>query len=750
MRCKKRISGISAILFVFVLGMFSTAFCQVQGIELYNKLRREFRSLMPYEGERRVRWTPEGDAYIIRKENTFKKVNPQTGAETVLFDDSKIIAAYNKIKGASGENLPFNAFEFIEDGKKIRFYEENRTKVFFYDLASGNMQHFKVRTPERGTRFMRYEEVFSPDYKFSAYIEDFNIILRDLEKDKTTALTTDGHNDLRNGYPDWVYAEEFAQFYCFWWSPDSKKIAYMQFDESPVRKFPVLHDEKYEFDLEMQSFPRVGENNPIIRFYIIDIETKKKVLVDTGIETNVYLYNGGWSFDGKEFTLKRMNRIQNKVEILSADPNTGESKVLFKEEEPCFITEGLGFMQEGNQIYFLPDNKHFLRSSERSGWREIYLYDLSGKLIRQVTDANLPVQSIHTVDMENELIYFTGYENRGMDLHLYRVKLDGSKFTKLTKKSGFHRVSVSPGGNYFTDNYSSFENPPEFSIYKGDGTFIKQLGKTVISDALKQLKLIKPEHFVFKSADGKFDLDGLLYKPSGFDKNKKYPVIYSVYCGPGTKEIRNRYNYLDFNQLLAQLGFMIVKVDNRGLICRGKEFESASYKKLGQTDVEDLVASKKYLSERPYVDGSRVGIFGGSYGGTMSVLTLLKAPEHFHVGVAGSPGTDWRNYDTIYTERYMNLPQYNSDGYEKANPMNFAKNLEGKLLIQHGAVDDNVHPTHVMQLVDALLKAGKHFDWFIYPGQAHGIRFQQAGKKRMDFFMRHLKPETHEQWFNQN
>lgn len=300
---------------IFVLGNCSALLSQVEGVELYNKLRSEQRTLLKSEGARSVSWTPDGEAYFIRKENSYKSIDPVTGAETDLFEDDKIIAAYNDLTGDTKSILPFRAFNFIEDGKKIRFYENSRTKVFFYELKTAKMSSFKVRPPERGVRFASYEEVFSPDYKYTAFVEDYNLFLKDLEQDRVTALTTDGHGDLRNGYPDWVYAEEFAQFYCFWWSPNSKKIAFMQFDESPVRKFPVLHDEKYDFELEMQSFPRVGENNPIIRFFIIDIETKKKILVDTGIETNVYLYNGRWSYDGKEFTLKRMNRLAGDIYV---------------------------------------------------------------------------------------------------------------------------------------------------------------------------------------------------------------------------------------------------------------------------------------------------------------------------------------------------------------------------------------------------------------------------------------------------
>ncbi|MBN2414688.1 DPP IV N-terminal domain-containing protein [bacterium] len=738
-----------SLLLVLTLALTGQLAAQERGLDLFNKLMRERRSLVSYEGERNVRWTPAGDAYIVSKDNTFWKVNPETGAETPLFDDAKIIAAYNGATGENKDKLPFRQFDFVEDGAKIRFYEDGRTKVFFYDLTADIMTAFKVQEPTRGVRGAQYEEVFSPDYKYTAYVDDYNLYLRDIEKDKISALTTDGHEDLRNGYPDWVYAEEFGHFNCYWWSPNSDKVAYMQFDESPVRKFPVLHDETYDFELEMQSYPRVGENNPIIRFFIVDVKTKKQIQLDAGIETNVYLLNGRWSYDGSAFTFKRMNRLQNKVEILKADPETGATTVLFSEEEPKFITEGIGFMNEGNEIYFLPDNKHFLRTSERTGWRELYLYENSGKLVRQLTNAKLPIAAIEAVDMENGWVYFSGYENRGLEQHLYRVTLKGKQFTNLTKTPGTHRVSVSPNGTYFSDNFSSFDTPAQFTIYKGDGTFVKQLGKTVLADELNELGLVEPEHFVFTSADGMYDLDGILYKPAGFDETKKYPVLYSIYMGPSTKAITNSNVSLDFMQGLTQLGFLIVNIDNRGLIHRGKEFEAASYGKLGQTDVEDLVASIEYLIQRPYVDSTRVGIFGGSYGGYMSIMALLKAPEHFHVAVAGSPGVDWRNYDTIYTERYMGLPMYNRDGYEKANPMNYVNNLQGKLLIQHGAVDDNVHPTQVMQLVDALLKAGKDFDWFMYPGMAHGIRYQQSQMKMFNWFIKHLEPETKDAWFAQ-
>ena len=735
------------VFLTLILAGLGPVYGQVRGYDLYKKLTTERRNLIGYDGVREVRWTTDGAAYIVARDKTFFKVDPATGAESPLFDDPKLIAAYNSATGEKATALPFSEFEFIEDGARIQFSREGGARIFFYAPATGEMKAFKVRRPERGVRGALYGEEFSPDFRYTAYIDDYDLYLRDLAKDTIIPLTSDGHEDLRNGYPDWVYAEEFAQQYCFWWSPDSKRIAYMQFDESPVRKFPVLHDETFDFRLEMQSFPRVGENNPIIRFFIVDVATKKRVQVDTGLETNVYLYNGRWSFDGRTFSLKRLNRLQNKVEILSADPETGKSRVLLEETDPAFITEGLGFMQEGNEVYFLPDNKQLLRSSERSGWRELYLYTLEGTLVRQVTKQQLPVAAVQAVDMDDQWLYFTGYENRGLESHLYRIKLDGSKFSRLTREPGSHRISVSPGGKYFSDAFSSWDKAETFRIFKGDGTFLKELGKTVHKGDYAALNLAAPEHFVFKSGDGRYDLDGVMFKPAGFDPSRKYPVLYMVYMGPGTKAISDRYYGDDYQQAMAQLGFLIVNIDNRGLLRRGKAFEAAGHGKLGQVDVEDLVASITQLSERPYVDAGRVGITGASYGGYMSIMALLKAPDRFQVAVAGSPGVDWRNYDTIYTERYMGHPLYNTDGYEKANPLNYVKSLKGKLLIQHGAVDDNVHPTQVMQLVDALLKAGKQFDWFIYPGQAHGIRYPLARDRQMDWFMNYLEPEAKAAYF---
>jgi len=331
-------------------------------------------------------------------------------------------------------------------------------------------------------------------------------------------------------------------------------------------------------------------------------------------------------------------------------------------------------------------------------------------------------------------------EANGTESHAYKVKLDGTGFAKMTKEPGSHNVAFSPTFDYYTDTFSSWDVPGKTTLLKADGKVVKVLNETAVSKEFQDLKLVKPEHFLFKSADGKYDLDGILYFPAHFDPNEKYPLILSIYGGPGFKGVTNRYNMADGSQTLAQLGFLVATCDYRGVSGRGKAFQNLHYLKLGQIEFEDHVAFVKALGQRPYVDTGRVGIFGGSYGGYFTALCLLKAPDVFHVGVAASSVTDWRNYDTIYTERYMRRPQDNPDGYEKGSCLTYAKDLKGHLYLQHGTIDDNVHPGNTIQLVQALLRENKKFDLMLYPENQHGIRYPHAAETRVAYFIEHLKP----------
>ena len=700
------------------------------GRALYDKLRKEGRNLVKFDGLARLNWTPDGKAYYVFEDGTFKRVDLSGGEKSPLFDDARLVAAVNLATGRQEAKLPFNRFEYLEDGGKIQFSAFN--KVFIYDLAAGKLVFYEPERSISGVRGRGYGDILSPDLKYRAFTRNYNLYVKDMDGTET-ALTTDGTEDLRNGFPDWVYPEELGQYQAFWWSPDSKKIAFMQFDESPVAKYPIVHDVAPMPRYELQGYPVPGANNPIVRLFVADVASKKILRLETGDDLDVYLYRGQWTNDGREFTYHRLNRLQNRVEVFAADPATGKTRLVLADEDPCYI-------DETTHLIFLKDNHRFLWSSERSGWREIYLYDLSGTLVKQLTSARLPVQTILGVDEAGGWIYFTGAEMNGTETHLYEVRLDGTGFAKMTREPGTHMISFAPGFAYYTDSFSNYDSPPKAVLCQADGKAVRTIGQAVPSQEFQDLKLLKPDHFLFKSADGKYDLDGLIYFPAHFNPKEKYPVLLSVYGGPGSKGVSNSYKMNDGSQALAQLGFLVAMCDYRGVSGRGKGFQNLHYLKLGQVELEDHVAFVKALAQRPYADTGRVGITGHSYGGYFTCLCLLKEPDVFHVGVAGAPVTDWRNYDSIYTERYMRRPQDNPDGYDKASCLTYAKNLKGKLFIHHGAVDDNVHPANTVQLVQALLKENKTFDLMIYPEQQHGIGFQRYPESRVEYFIEHLKP----------
>ncbi|HPW18452.1 MAG TPA: DPP IV N-terminal domain-containing protein [Candidatus Aminicenantes bacterium] len=730
---RKTAACLGLVLAVLLAGR---AFAQerIVGKALYEKLQREGRRMMaggptgPMMGG--LQWTPDGKATYAFEDGTFTRTDIVTGEKTPLFDDGRLLSAVNARTGRQEVKLPFSRFQYVDGGRKIQFQAFN--KVFIYDPASGQLVLFEPERSIVGVRGRAYGDSLSPDLKYRAFTRDYDLFVKDMDGNET-ALTTDGSEDLRNGFPDWVYPEELGQYQAFWWSPDSKRIAFMQFDERPVTKYPIVHDVQPIPRLEMLGYPKPGGNNPIVRLFVADVASKALVRLDTGDDLDVYHYRGQWTNDGKEFTYHRLNRLQNKVEVFAADPAAGQTRLLLADSDPCYI-------DESTELIFLKDSQRFLWTSERSGWREIYLYDMTGRLLKQLTNAKLPVRGVIGVDEARGWVYFSGAEANGTETHAYKVRLDGTGFAKMTKEPGSHTVAFSPTFDHYTDAFSSFDVPGKTTLFQADGKVVKVIGETAVSAELRDLKLIKPEHFLFKSADGKYDLDGLLYFPAHFDPGEKYPLILSVYGGPGFKGVNNRWNMVDGNQALAQLGFLVAVCDYRGVSGRGKAFQNLHYMKLGQIEFEDHVAFVKALGRRPYVDTARVGIFGASYGGYFSALCLLKAPDVFHVAVAASSVTDWRNYDSIYTERYMRRPQDNPDGYEKGSCLTYAKDLKGRLYLQHGAIDDNVHPGNTIQLVQALLRENKRFDLMIYPENQHGIRYPHAAETRVAYFVEHLKP----------
>jgi dipeptidyl-peptidase-4 len=705
-------------------------------------------------GSARVEWLPGRQGMLETRKTDdsgtrFFRVDPLTEAETPLFDDLEVNAIrrhYTRLTGEEVTGLPFSTFEFVQDAAAITFTVDERH--FLYDLETDALRELlrpKIEPQPYTQDLMRgmrasqlWNGTYSKDYDRFAYVKGYDLYVADTRTGKETRLTSDGNLDIFNGRPNWVYPEEFGQRDAYWFSPDGDRLAYYRSDESDVHKHPIVHNLAPEAELELQSYPKAGEPNPTVVLRIVDIETGGTIEIETRSTPDNYIVRPMWLPGGREILLQRLNRHQSVLELLAADVETGAVRTILTEHEPAFVSLH-------DDLILLNDGERFLWSSERSGWRHLYLYSLDGEQLAQLTRGDWPVGSIVAVNEDGGWVYFTGHSAEGLETHFFRTRLDGSDRQQLTSEPGTHRITMDPATQYFVDMYSSFTTPGTANLHHADGTVIRNLMRTETAK-LDSLGLEPPELVIVKAADGTTDLHGLLYKPAGFNPEATYPLLVPVYGGPHSKAVSNSYVMGNGDQRLAQLGFMVFRVDNRGLRNRGKAFEAETYLKLGQVDLADQTAAVRRIAERPYIDGSRVGIYGGSYGGYMTVLALLKEPEVFHVGVAHAPVTDWRNYDTIYTERYMRTPQENLEGYDAGSALPFAANLQGQLLVMHGSVDNNVHPGNTIQLIDALVDAGKNFDLMLYPENRHGLRGaagRHASQLRVEYFVEHLDPPTY-------
>ncbi|TND04852.1 MAG: dipeptidyl aminopeptidase/acylaminoacyl peptidase [Bacteroidetes bacterium] len=563
---------------------------------------------------------------------------------------------------------------------------------------------------------------FSPDGKKAAFVRGNNIFTVDLNNWKEEQVTTDGEmNKIINGATDWVYEEEFTLKTGISWSPDSRKIAFYRFDESRVKEFVMpmygsLYPSEYRY-----KYPKAGEENSVVSIHVYDLSTKKTTTVDAGPEKDQYIPRVKWTKDPNQLSLYRVNRLQNKGELLLADATTGQSKVILTETSPQYI-------EVYDHLTFLSDGKTFIWSSDRDGGVQLYHYGIDGKLIRQLTRGKFEVITYYGYDEKSKTIFYQSNEESVITRTVYSIKIDGSDKKKLSLRKGTNSAQFSTGMKYFINTWSDANTPGYISVHDATGKEIKMLKDNAkLQGQAKEYGFVKKEFFTFKNRAGT-ELNGWIMKPGMYnpdDPTAKYPVLMFVYGGPGRNTVSDEWSLSsDFYwyQMLCRMGYVIVSVDNRGTEHNGNDFKKCTHKQMGKLETEDQVDAAKYLGTLPFVDKDHIGIWGWSYGGYMSSMCLMKGADVFRMAMAIAPVSNWRYYDSIYTERYMGMPKDNGSGYDDNSPTGNVNGLRGKFFLAHGTGDDNVHFQNSVELVSALQKANKQFDFYMYPDKNHSIR----------------------------
>jgi len=593
--------------------------------------------------------------------------------------------------------------------------------------SSGASTGKYIGRPSRGRQ---YTQVDSPDEKWEAHYRDWNIVLVDKVTGETVQVTTEGNEDIHFGTASWVYGEELGQSRAMWWTPDSKKLVFYRFDDRGVETFHLVTGwSKVGTEHYPEYYPKAGAKNPAASLLVYDLASKQVTPIDAGGGSEEYLFNVHASPDGSMMLVHWTDRLQHDLKVMEMDLETGACRVVVEEHQDTWQTNKPG-------MRFLADQKRFLWRTEKTGYTHYELRDLDGKLHNAVTSGDFQTSRIEVVDEESGLVGFSAYSEPANPYYLqyHLASLDGSGATRVTTPALHHsNFNLSPDRKWLVAQYEEVNTPPGTALYKTDGTRVLTLAE---SDPKGGANLA--EMFSFKSDDGKWDVYGVLYKPKSFDPQKTYPLINALYAGPGSNEISARYVSSERDE--CKRGYLVVKVNNRGTGNRGKAFLGAAYLRLGDIDIQDHADAVRLLRARPYIDGDRVGIAGHSYGGYMAAMGIFKHPDVYTAACVGSGVTDWRNYDTIYTERYMSTPQLNKAGYDTGSAMTYVEGFKGNVLLMHGMVDDNVHATNAFQLIAAMDAAGKSYESRFFPNSGHGLG-RGSSKTKWDFFDRILEPE---------
>ena len=666
------------------------------------------------------RWLKDGVSYLqTNPPNSGKprilKVNALTGEAVPFFDAAKMEATLAAVGGLTAQDAKRLANQGI--------YQMNPAQNAFLLNANNDLYLYELETNKatRLTSSDKDEEVgesFSPDGRMLGFVRGNNLYVLDLTSARERQLTTDGSPKILNGRLDWVYQEELygrGNFEGYWWSPDSARIVFLRLDETPVPTFAVVDHIPLHQGLEITPYPKAGDPNPLVRLGLVSTTGGEVKWVDTTKyePADLLIVRVAWTPDGRHVAYQAQNREQTFLDLNYADPQTGQTTNVLHETSKAWVE-----VTDDNPRW-LKDSS-FLWLSDRTGFKHIYHYAPDGKLLHTVTQGRWDVRSVEGVDEPKNLVYFSGTDHSPIANQAYRVNLDGTGQTRLTQGEGGHAVSFNPTLTHFVDRWSDVNTPTQVRLYKVDGTLARVLDENKVT-TLAQYKLGRTEFMQVKTRDG-FMLDAMMIKPPDFDPAKKYPVLEFTYSGPQAPQVRNGWGGQTYmwHQLLAQKGYIIWVCDNRTASNKGVESAWPLYQNFGEGELRDLEDGLTWLKSQPYVDGTRIGLWGWSYGGYMTAYALTHS-QSYKLGIAGGTVADWHDYDSIYTERYMRTPQHNPEGYKKSSPRYAASDLHGKLLLIHGAMDDNVHVQNTIQFAYELQKAGKSFQLMLYPKSRHGV-----------------------------
>jgi len=693
-------------------------------------------------GPRNINWIDDGDRYSYMQYNAEADANeirsyrPDTGDDALIFNNTEYTFP------GSDKSFAYRSFQWSKDSKYIVFQSNfravyRRSGISDYYLYSTEGDSLSLLAKDARTAEL------SPNGKKIGYERDGDLFVYTIATGQEKQLTNSGKENFYNGRFGWVYEEEFGLAQAWSWSPDSKHIAYWQTDERDVNIFQMTDYSGHHNEYEKIPYPQVGDENPDIKIGVVNVKSGSKNWMDLPIGDG-YVPRLYWTSQNNKLAVVHLNRPQTELKLFFSDVKSGKGNLLMQEQSEEWI-DVFDFFAGINHLFFFPkDREEFFWISDRTGWSHMYRFNYDGEMINQVTKGEWEVTFVHTVDYENDRIYYNSTEKSPLERHLYSIKFDGTDKKKLTNTEGNHNITMGPNAKFYLDSYSNINTPTQVELRKRNGQLIKKIEANESVTEFTNKHVYSPkELFSFTTPDGQ-KLDGSMIKPVNFDPNKSYPLVMNIYGGPGAQGVYNSFASSGWNQYLAQKGFVVVNVNNRGSGGYGSEFEKIVYKQLGKWEANDFAETAAYLGEKTWVDSSRMAIRGHSYGGYMTTYTLGTHPDVFAAGVATAPVTSWDLYDSIYAERYMGLWNDNKEGYKQSSSTTHSSNINANLLLSHSTLDENVHVQNTMQFMTAMTSAGKDVDLRIYPPGAHGVAFNGPSyyllyETYTDFLMKHLK-----------